>query len=222
MCSFPAYTAIVKKELCQHSSESQFILNICKLHNLVYIYAAVLIDWINWLHRALHEHSCSCQRGTCEGRQDLPATVGRKNTGSSLSECVLALDSAVTQMTSAAHGGDFLPSSHCLIPVWKTFLLHVYYTVSCYLARVYPMFHHLLTVDQEKPEKNNAYPKTIALMSLSPVSVLWFEVWQPLFQSPTPVTLPSHYFPVYSHILFISCNHLLSISRRGSCVSIVS
>lgn len=113
MCGFAAYTAMIKKELRQHSSESQFILNICKLHNLVYIYTAVLIDWINWLHRALHEHSCSCHGGICESRQNLPATAGRKNTRSSLSECVLSLDSAVTQMTSAAHGGDFLPSCHC-------------------------------------------------------------------------------------------------------------
>ena len=221
MCGFPAYIAIVKKELRQHSSESQFILNTCKLHNLVYIYAAVLIDWINWLHRALHEHSCSCHRGTCESRQDLPATVWRKNTGSSLSECVLALDSAVTQMTSAVHGGDFLPSSHCLIPVWETLLLHVYYTVSCYLARVYPMFRHLLTVDQEKNQKRTtSTPKTIALTSLSRVSVQCFDLrfGNPCFS----VTLPSHYFFAYSHILFLSCNHLLSISRRGSCVSIVS
>jgi len=32
MCGFSDYTAIVKKELHQHSYESQFILNICKLH----------------------------------------------------------------------------------------------------------------------------------------------------------------------------------------------
>lgn len=177
MCGFPAYTAIVKKELCQHSSESQFILNICKLHNLVYIYAALLIDWINWLHRALHKHSCFCHGGTCESRQHLPAAVGRRNTGYSLWECVLTLDSAVTQMTSAAHGGGFLPSSHCLMPVWETLLLHVYYTVSCYLARVYPMFHHLLTVDCEKTKKTPTLPPKVSHLCPCLMSLCSALIW---------------------------------------------
>lgn len=99
MCGFLAYTAIAKKELRQHSSESQFILNICKLHNLVYIYTAVFIDRINWLHIALREHSCSCHGGICDSRQDLSATVGRINTGSS-SEWVLDLD--VTQINTSS------------------------------------------------------------------------------------------------------------------------
>lgn len=42
-----SFTAIVKKGSHQHNSESQFILNTCELHNLVYIYAAVLTDWIS-------------------------------------------------------------------------------------------------------------------------------------------------------------------------------
>lgn len=81
-----------------------------------------------------------------------------------LHQSVLALDSAVTQMTSAAHGGDFLPSTHCLIPAWETLLLHVIYTVSCSLAGVYPEFHHLLTMDWENKNKKEPLPPKLSCL----------------------------------------------------------
>lgn len=219
----------IKKELHQHSSESCCVLSLCKLHNLVYIDAAVLIDWINWLHRALH--------GTVAPvwylyEQTGPLChYGEKTACSSLSEFTLYSNSAVTQMTSEApkHRVIFSPvptaQSQCEKP--SCFVSTVLYYH--YLTGVCQRLKHLLRAAQEKKkrirkERTTPTPKNYCIYA--PVSclciVLWFEAWQLLLQHPTPVSAPPHYFSACSRILLFSCNHPLSICWRISCVSVVS
>lgn len=148
----------MKKRLHHNCSESWCILKVCKLYNLAYVYVVALTDWINWLHRVFLELSCSCHGGTPVSRRGLPATMGRK----ALSELVVYSDSAVTQMTPAAHKqGDYLPSAHCLIPLWETILLLIYCAVLALSGKSCSGFRLLLTGDQwqkKSQTKKNSYP----------------------------------------------------------------
>lgn len=156
----------IKNELHQHSSESCCVLSLCKLHNLVYIDAAVLIDWINWLHRALH--------GTVAPvwylyEQTGPLChYGEKTACSSLSEFTLYSNSTVTQMTSEVHKHRVIfspvPTAQYQCEKSSCFVSTVLYYH--YLTGVCQRLKHLLRAAQEKKKKNkkrknNPYPKKL-------------------------------------------------------------
>lgn len=155
----------------------------------------------------------SAWRGTAapatENCWHLPATVGTETTGSSFSEGLWALGSAVTQVT----WGWFSPQLHCLILVWETLLLHIHWTN---LAAAWQGFTQI-------PSPANSWPRTKGKgQALAPRSShlcaclmglckLW---WQPLVQCPTPETSPPHYFSAYPHIPFLSCKNIFFPSPK--------
>lgn len=211
MCGLPAYTAIVKKELHQHNSESHFILNACELHNPVYIYAAVLTNWISlrWVQLLLPQRDLRELLGP-------PCHCGEKKHWFFFLRVSLGFgmncnsDDMVGIFSPAPTVWTWCEEPSCFTSIEPIWLL---------LGRGLPKVHHLPTADQEKNKRGQPLAPRSSHLCSCPMSLCNALM--------TALVSVSHAWNIPSTLLLCLPSYplpqlLLSISRRGSCVSVVS